>query len=378
MKKNKILIICPFVKPNLGGVESHIEKLTKQIIAKSYFPVIISYQPLTRRVRGIPHEIHRDHEIIRQAWFGNGLFNKFEPYFPIQFLYLFPGLFCRSLIYYLKHHREIVCIHAHGLVSAVITDFLKFFHPCRTVVSTHAIYHFSQKPILSFLVKAILKPFDKILAVSDVSLGELINLGLPASKLAVHPNWINSSIFKPISIKKNTTDFLFVGRLIEKKGIKIFLETAANTPQAFFHIVGDGPELLLVNKYTQEYNNIKFYGPLLFFNPDDLAKLVHLYNLADYLISPYLYDEGFSTVLLESLACGTPVIIPKRGSPPTFLSPNVYLPLSRNTSSAKLSKLLKIILKNKHQKISHKSCVEFAQTNFGLQNADIIINSYET
>lgn len=378
MSKPKILIICPFVKPNLGGVETHIEKLTHAIISKGYYPVIITYQPLTRKAHGIPHEVHPDHEIIRQTWFGNGWFNKFEKYFPLQFLYLFPGLFFCSLKYYLRHHREIICIHAHGLVSATVVDLLNFIHPKRTVVSTHAIYHFSSRPLLSFFIKLILNPFDKILAVSQVSLEELTTLGIPLKKLAVHPNWIETNKFKPLKNKnKKTHDLLFVGRLIEMKGVLLFLEAASKIPSVRFHIVGDGPESNTVKKYAQNYSNITYYGSLSSFEAPQLKKLISLYNLADYLVSPYLYDEGFSSVLLESLSCGTPVIITDRGSPPTFISKNVSILLSKNPTSQELISLINKLFKSSVSKISPPECRNFALSNFSPRNSDIITDNYQ-
>ena len=54
---------------------------------------------------------------------------------------------------------------------------------------------------------------------------------------------------------------------------------------------------------------------------DDKMSLI--YSAADTFISPVLYDEGYATVYLEALSCGTPVISSRRGCLPYFLSPEV-------------------------------------------------------
>ena len=67
------------------------------------------------------------------------------------------------------------------------------------MVSTHAVYYLAERPLLAGLFKFVLKDFDKILAVSDVSKNELIKIGLDANKVSVHPNWIPTEIFKPLN-----------------------------------------------------------------------------------------------------------------------------------------------------------------------------------
>ena len=141
-KKKHVLIICHFASPNIGGVESHLDKLIKEATAKGYYISLITYQPLTTKT---PWEKHRKSamlEILRARWLGMGIFPKLEKYFPLQFLYLFPGLFVKSFIYYLKNHRVIDVIHAHGLAAATIAKILKMLYKKKIIMSTHAIYSF--------------------------------------------------------------------------------------------------------------------------------------------------------------------------------------------------------------------------------------------
>lgn len=379
--KKHLLIICPFAHPNLGGVETHIDKLLSYAGKKGYFTTLLTYQPLTRDIKAPSYEKHGDHEIWRVNWFGTGWFPKLENYFPLMFMYLFPGIFFKSLFYYLKNSRNIDVIHAHGLVSALAARIITLFGKVRTVVSTHAVYNFDKRPVLNFLVRQILIGFDKVLAVSEVSKQELIQMGIPKDSVEVHPNWVDTDVFCPrdqaVSKQKLNMNFdtniLFVGRLLEKKGVLLITEAAKRLPNIGFHIVGNGP----LEEHIKNLNlsNVTYHGVLLQTNLEHLEKLLNLYSACDYFASPYLYDEGFSATLIESVACGVPVIISDRGSPPTFLSEEVAVFLPKIPTSTDLEKLL-LTLSPRTYELT-KLCRDFAQEHFGFKNADIIIKSYE-
>jgi len=350
---------------------------------KGYYPILLTYQPLTTKTTGESHEIGNGYEIYRVGWFGTGLFHKFEKYFPLEFLYLFPGLFVKSFFYYLKNHDQTYCIHAHGFAAAAITRVLCMFYKKRSVVSTHAIYALEKRPLLRFLVKLILNPFNKILAVSEVSKQELISIGMDKNEVEVHKNWVNTDSFIPkdrtvsksfLKIKENF-NLLFIGRLMEKKGINLFLECAGKLPSYGFHVVGTGPSEEEVKKSAEKHKNIHFYGVLRQHVKEEFEKLLALYGACDYTVSPYLYDEGFSAILVESEACGTPVIVTNRGSPPTFLDPTVAYYLSANPTSTELASVL--IKLESERPFDKEKCRSFALKNFGFKNADTIIDSYE-
>ncbi len=381
MKNNRphLLLICPFASPNIGGVESHLDKLIKYALSNNFYVTLLTYQPLTRRIKAPKEEHSENLEIYRISWFGIGLFPKIENYFPLVFIYLFPGLFIGALHYLLKNHKSVDVIHAHGLVAACITKLCNFFFKKRTIVSTHAVYSFENRALLSILTKWILISFDVILAVSKVSRQELIRMGLFETKIKVHPNWIDTTVFSPEATKPTqmpkSFNVLFVGRLLEKKGILLFLEAAKKMPSVGFHIVGDGPELQAVTEAKTACSNIYYYGVLMQSDQQQLADLVSLYANCDYLISPYTYDEGFSTTLIEALACGTPLIITDRGSPPTFITNKVAHFLPANFTLHDLVKIIEQVATFPKKELS-KACRNYSINNFGFKNADIILESY--
>ncbi len=382
----KILIICPFVRPNLGGVESHIDKLLSFITSNNYEATVITYQPLTVKTRGAKHEQGQKFEIYRQQWFGWGLFNKLENYFPLQFLYLFPGLFYKSLSYYVRYHKDIHCLHAHGLVAAAIAKVLQKIHPIHIVVSTHAVYNFSHRKLLSLIVKNILEDMW-VLAVSEIARAELLKIGLKPSKVGIHPNWVETNIFKPkdksecqqaLKVTEPLNVLFGVGRLIEKKGVLLFLETVKQLPHIGFHIVGQGPLEDSINAVAKKHHNLHFYGTLRQQDQQEREKLICLYSLCELVVSPYLYEEGFSATLIEAAACGTPLLVTRRGSPPKFLDDSFTYYLSPAPTATELSNTLREIL-NKNEELKQKAIKarEYALKHYGESNAQIILDYYE-
>ncbi|HEY9827396.1 MAG TPA: glycosyltransferase, partial [Stenomitos sp.] len=59
----------------------------------------------------------------------------------------------------------------------------------------------------------------------------------------------------------------------------------------------------------------KLENDVIFFGRPDKKTLVQIYNLADVLVAPSLF-EGFGMTILEAMACGTPTVTSKVSSMP--------------------------------------------------------------
>lgn len=375
-----VLMICPFAHPNIGGVETHLSKLTDYLVKRGHFVCLLTYQPLTTKARGSAVEKHPGLEIHRLSWFGYNFFPKLEPYFPLVLLYLFPGLFVGSLIFYLRHHREVDVIHAHGFAAALVVKILVKIFPKRTVVSTHAVYSLRGRKLLAALVKLLLRSFDAILAVGETSREELVAIGLDEKKVRVHPNWIDLSVFTPhlLPVKKGAgLTVLFVGRFLEKKGVKILLDASEKLSEMRFVFVGGGELENEVRAAAEKQGNVQYVGKLFQDKPEELQKLIEYYGAADFLASPVLYDEGFSAVLLEACACGTPIMISRRGCPEYFLDETVAVFLNREPTADEVVEKLNFYLSHPQelQKLQ-AACRPFAEKNFSEKNAEVILESY--
>ena len=106
-----------------------------------------------------------------------------------------------------------------------------------------------------------------------------------------------------------TVDFIFVARIMKEKGIDQYLEAAKyiteKYPQTRFHICGTcEPEYAGNLEELHEKGVVIYHGAV-----SDMEKI---YAMASCTVHPTYYPEGMSNVLLESCACGRPIITTDR------------------------------------------------------------------
>ncbi|MDY6895289.1 MAG: glycosyltransferase family 4 protein [Thermotogota bacterium] len=379
-KKENVLIISPFFRPNIGGVETHLDDLCEYLRKHGHKVFVITYQPLTTKAKGPKLERKENLEIRRIQWFGYNWFHKLESYPILEWLYLSPGLFLYSLIFLSRNMKQIDVIHAHGFVSSFITKILSKFFKKRSVMSTHAIYHLENRPLFAKIIKWMLSSFDVILALAERSKKDLIGAGLPENRIKIYTQWVDQNRFKPINHDECRKELglnhnfivLFIGRLIEKKGIKVLLKAASLVnSNVKFVVIGDGPLATDVKAIASKQENIIFSGKV---SGEDVVKY---YNIANIFIIPSQYEEGFARVNLEALSCGTPILAANRGCLPEIVDSSVGV-------------LIDPAVENIAQKIEHlythpdklkeltSNCRPYAEQHFSERNASSIENAYKT
>lgn len=117
------------------------------------------------------------------------------------------------------------------------------------------------------------------------------------------PNFINPDLFQPVYEPGNY--FVFAGRLVRVKGIMTLLEAMRHVKSdAILNIAGAGELEPEMRQYVADHNlsNVRFLGHL---GTDELARLV---QHALFTVVPSEWYENYSMTVIESLACGTPVI----------------------------------------------------------------------
>lgn len=379
LRKKGILMLTPFYRPNIGGVETHLDDLCEYLRNNEYNVFVNTYQPLTTKESGKPVEKKKNLEIRRMGWFGHNLFPKFEPYPLIEFIYLTPGLLLFSLFFMLRNHKKIDLIHAHGFNGALIAKILSKVFRKKSVVSTHAVYNFSEGSLFAKNVRWVLSSFDKIIALTDLSKNDILTTGIPEEKITTYCHWVDQEMFSPMDKKscrkklnlKDNFHVLFIGRYIEKKGILVLVKASKKFDEKVkFIFIGDGPLLNEIEQLSKKQKNIINIGPI-----NGPRIISQYYNSADVFVVPSLYDEPFGRVVAESLSCGTPVIVSKRGSLPTIVDKSVGFivePNSKNISGA-----IKTLNEDpKKLKELEKKCRKYALDNFGLKNAELFDNIY--
>ena len=382
----QVLMICPFSRPNLGGVESHLVKLISYLGKQKVYVHLVTYQPLTTAVKTLGIERGNNYTIYRISWFGQGLFPKVESNFPLTFLYLVPGLFFGSLYVYFRYLKNVDVIHAHGFSAAFVTKFLGRLLSKRTVVSTHAVYNLKERRFLALLVKWLLSSFNSILAVGSASEEELVKAGLDKEKIKIHPNWVDLDIFHPhdkkmsrisLGLPEDKFIILFVGRLIAKKGILTLIDVARKVPDDIvFVIVGaGGPESDRVVEAGRELTNLIFIDHLPSSEEHKQQVLTKYYSSADIFILPSQYEEGFASVIPEGIACGTPIIATNKGCIPQIVDETVGVLLDPTELNIKETI---VYFYNHPKELTQKAinCRRYALDHFDESNAEVIYKSY--
>lgn len=149
--------------------------------------------------------------------------------------------------------------------------------------------------------------------------------------------------------------FLYVGRVSVEKNLEAFL--SLDLPGTKI-IVGDGPSKQAL---TIQYPLAKFLGIKLGEN------LAQVYSLADVFVFPSLTDT-FGIVLLEALACGTPIAaFPVTGPKDTLEGAGIGI-LDIDLKSAAIKAL----------SISRIKCREFALTKTWRESAEQFLQNVKT
>jgi glycosyltransferase involved in cell wall biosynthesis len=227
-------------------------------------------------------------------------------------------------------------IHLNLEASILIGSYARIFEICPYLITLHGgeIKQFSDNTTLIYrkLIKPrVTKIMDcskKIITISDWQVEKLPNRY--KGRLIKIPNGVDISRFNLRGSTSNKVIALFVGRLIEVKGVNEIMGVTQLFPQIDFWFVGSG---ILEKKLVG--NNVKYIG---FVENDKLPKY---YNKATFCVFPS-YHEPFSLVGLEAMASGKPIICTSKGF--TEYAVNDYNSLVIKTESvASLSDAIKKI-----------------------------------
>jgi glycosyltransferase involved in cell wall biosynthesis len=150
-----------------------------------------------------------------------------------------------------------------------------------------------------------------VIAVSARLRDALVDIGVPPSRVVVLRNGVDPSIFYPEDAAAARRRLqlpegplaVCVGNLVPEKGFELAIEMLRHVGGLRLVIVGDGP---LRGELATLANRIGVAERLAFLPVMRQAQLRSVYSAADVLMLTST-REGWPNVVLESLACGTPV-----------------------------------------------------------------------
>jgi glycosyltransferase involved in cell wall biosynthesis len=189
------------------------------------------------------------------------------------------------------------------------------------------------------LIQGAIRDSAALVAVSGALKEALIGLGAPPGKVTVLRNGVDTVLFCPpadraaarAALGLTGPTLISVGLLIERKGHHRVIEAMASLPGHTLLIVGEGPER---PRLAALIGRLGLGDRVRLLGSRPHAALPALYGAADALVLAST-REGWANVLLEAMACGTPVIASNIwGNPEVVRSPAAGLITAHNTAEA--------------------------------------------
>ncbi len=185
------------------------------------------------------------------------------------------------------------------------------------------------------LLKGAIGEANGLIAVSAALKAALVELGACEGAVEVLRNGVDTTRFHPVdrvaarrALGLSRPTLLSVGLLIDRKGHHRIIEAMRQLPGYDLLIVGEGPERGRLDALIARLglaDRVRLLGA----RPH--AELPAVYAAADALVLASS-REGWANVLLESMACGTPVIAsPIWGNPEVVQAPQAGLIMPSNT-----------------------------------------------
>lgn len=170
---------------------------------------------------------------------------------------------------------------------------------------------------LSFLLARILyksepffKKIDSYIVTSEFSRDKLMQFGLDKEKMFLKSNFLT------IEPEVNSRDFnyaLFLGRLVDYKGIGTLMKAFKINPFFNLKIIGDGPLRKEVQSFADDNSNIEWMGAI------SRGLVLETIKKSSFVIFPSQCYENMPVVVMESFVFSKPVLASNLGAIKEFV-----------------------------------------------------------
>jgi teichuronic acid biosynthesis glycosyltransferase TuaC len=185
------------------------------------------------------------------------------------------------------------------------------------------------------LIRAALAGADGLVGVSSALCARMVELGADPAKVVTLRNGVDTQVFHPVdraaaraALGLTRPTLISVGLLIPRKGHDRTIAAMAELPDHALIILGEGPER---ERLQAQIAQLGLGDRVRLLGAHPHAALPGFYGAADAMVLSSS-REGWANVLLESMACGTPVVasnIP--GNPEVVAAPEAGLVVQENS-----------------------------------------------
>ncbi|MCK4546054.1 MAG: glycosyltransferase family 4 protein [Candidatus Eisenbacteria sp.] len=280
--------------PEAGGAELHLHEIFRRIASRGHRVVL-----LASGYPGCPREETIDGiQVVRRGNWWN-------------FNFAVPGAYLSDL--------------RHQGFDIVVDDINKipfytplYVHTPLLAVMHHmfggSIFHETAFPFASYvyaserLIPTVYRR-TRFTVVSESTRDELVSRGVSASRIAVIHNGIDLSRYRPETRRRfPEPSVVYLGRLKKYKSIDLVLRAMKRVlekiPEAKLTIVGDGDDRPRLEKIARE---ISMTGSVRFTGRVSEREKIGILQSAQVVVNPSR-KEGWGVTVIESNACGAPVI----------------------------------------------------------------------
>ncbi|MFH1074312.1 MAG: glycosyltransferase, partial [Candidatus Firestonebacteria bacterium] len=253
--------------------------------------------------------------------------------------------------------------YVHVYYSALPALFYKIFYGIPYVITEHSTAFI--RGDLSFLDKLKVKLYYLFCSANlpvSADLGEKIKeLGVK-KPYKVIPNVYDPLIFFPGKEKEKPAiiNMVFVGNLVEQKGLKYLLPALENLKRRdfFLNVIGDGPlkeDLISFAGKLGVASNINFPGR------KTKPEIAEIMRASDFFVLPSL-AENLPCVIIEAFACGLPVLASDVGGIPEIVNKDNGL-VFKSGDTAALTAALDLFMAE-HRRYDKQKIAAYALSNF--------------
>jgi len=221
-------------------------------------------------------------------------------------------------VWRMARRGEFDLVHAHWLIpQGLVAALQPRKRRAPFVVTSHGVdLHSLRGRLFLWLKRMVVRNATSMTVVSSAMVDLAKEVGAVKDQLTVIPMGVDvSERFSPDpSVEQSDHEILFVGRLVEKKGVAHLVRAMPAIlrvrPDARLTIAGFGPDKEALERLVADLgleSSVEFLGAL------PQAELPALYRRAAVFVAPFIKatsgdQEGLPVALMEATACGCPVL----------------------------------------------------------------------